>query len=311
MPLIRGKSLLGKITAQQLLSRTPDTNFKAILIGLCGFASFSVSDTTSKYLTQFYDTVPIICLISVFSLIFGLALSPLLGGLKPALRSRNRKIHIVRAFCNTIITFLIIAGFAHLPLATMYTIIFMTPFIASIMAVPVFKERIARRGWIAIVFGFIGVLIVLRPGFEGFNIWFLAPLIASFFIAALFLLARPLRADDPVLCLSLYPAMLNAGLLLPFVLFYDDLPELSHLWLFALAGFFVAGGLTGLGIAFRIGQASILSPLQYTQMIWAVIFGYLIFGDWPDVYTFLGAAIIIASGIFLIRAEQRAGDSNA
>jgi S-adenosylmethionine uptake transporter len=311
MPLIRGKSPLEKITALHLLRRTPDTDLKAMIIAFCGFAAFSISDTTSKYLTLSYDPVLIIWGISVFSLIFGIALAPLLGGLKPALQSRHRKIHLARAVCNTIITFLITMGFAHLPLATMYTFIFMTPFFASMMAVPVFKEKIEKRGWIAIIFGFLGVLVIFRPGLEGFNPWFFAPLVASLFIAALFLMARPLKEEDPVLCLSLYPALLNVLLLTVPVMIFYGFPDPADWAFFALAGFFVAGGLTGLGIAFRIGKAAIISPLQYTQILWAIIFGYLIFSDLPDIFTLLGGSIIIASGIYLIRAEHMANHPNA
>jgi len=95
-------------------------------------------------------------------------------------------------------------------------------------------------------------------------------------------------------------------MLTPFVLMNYDLPAVSDWPFFACSGFFVAGGLTGLGIAFRIGKAATISSFQYTQMVWAVILGYLIFGDLPDLLTWVGAAIIITSGLYLIHAEHNA-----
>jgi drug/metabolite transporter (DMT)-like permease len=280
-------------------------NSKAIILAIAGFSAFSVSDAAAKWLTLHYPPVQVIAFIAFFSFVTVIAISPFLGGLRKVPRTPRLPVHLARGLLNTIISLLIITSFSKLTLAMVYTLIFIAPFITTLLAIPFYKETVHKSGWIAICGGFLGVLIVLRPGFIDINPWMFLPLIGSFFISCLFLLARAVNKDDPLISLSLFPVAANLVLLGPFALWFYGMPLFEHIPVFLAGGAGVIAGLTCTAQAFRVGRTAVVAPFIYLQIIWAVILGYFIFGTQPNPWTLTGAGIIIASGIYLIESERR------
>lgn len=280
-------------------------NFKGILLALIGFSAFSTADSTSKYLGQYYNFAQIIGGYAFFALLCLALLTPILGGFRQSFTSSGLKFHIGRMLCNICISPLIVLSFIKLPMATAYTFIFISPFVTPLLAILIFRERVQIHSWIAIILGFAGVLVALRPGADIINPWIALPLISTVFISGLFLFARPLGKEETLLSLALFPMLGNflttgiAGFIL------TGLPDPAHVPWFVLEGIVTAIGLIATGLAFRIGDSAVISPVQYVQMLWGVGVGYFIFRDMPDLWTMLGAAIIIASGIYLIETQRR------
>lgn len=280
-------------------------NYKAIILAIIGFGAFSISDSCTKWLTEYYSVFQIIGIKAVFVITMALCLSPWLGGLKRTLRTKKRTVHLLRGLINTILGVTVTVSFSKLPLAQAYTLFFVAPLLTTLLAVPIFKERIDWHGAVAIVFGFIGVLVVLRPGFDTFNPWLFSALLSSVFIALLFLLAKALNSHETLLSLPLFPVASDLIIMLPFVWPVLFILNPDHIPAFALSAFMIIVGFIGTSVAFRMANSAIVGPFHYTQIIWAILLGYFIFGDLPDLWTLLGGSIIIGSGIYLIETERR------
>ena len=281
-------------------------NLTAIILAITGFSAFSVSDASSKWLTGHYPPLQVIGFVAVFSFATAMLLSPALGGIRKTLKTRNLRVHLARGILNAVISLLIVTAFSHMPIALVYTLVFITPLLTTLFAIPVYGEKVHKSGWIAIATGFAGVLVVLRPGFTAIDVTLFLPLLAAVLISFLFLLARGIKKEDPLISLPLFPVTANFVLIMPVAAYLHGLPGLQHLPFFMLSGVTVVIGLTCTAQAFRMAKASLISPFLYSQMIWAVFFGYVLFADTPDPWTLTGAAIIIGSGIYLIETERRA-----
>ncbi|MBK9584504.1 MAG: DMT family transporter [Alphaproteobacteria bacterium] len=281
------------------------TTQKGIFLAICGFSAFSVSDASCKWLAQSYSVSAVIAYTSLFSVLCGLALSPLLGGIGRTIKTPKLKFHTGRGIANVFIAFLVVNAFAHLPLATAYTVLFLTPFIVTLLAIPVHGEKVNLKSWLIIGAGFSGILVAFPPGTGGYNIWIFAAFGASFFVALLGLLARKLGPEETVLSLSFYPSLFSTLVYLPLALWGGDWPALADLPLFILAGIMVTTGLSCIASAFRIAPYAVVSPFNYLQMIWALIFGALVFADVPEAHMLLGAGIIVGSGLALVMTERK------
>lgn len=275
-------------------------SYKGIIFALIGFSAYSFADVSAKILGEHYSAYQITAGVACFVLPFVTLLSPWLGGFKATFATQKRKLHFVRAVTNTIISILIVTAFARIDLATIYTILFIAPFIATLMSIVFFKEKVCKHGWIAIAGGFAGVLVVFRPGLIEFNMDLIYPLVASFFIAVMFMVSRALKSDETLLSLCLFPALSNFLLIAPIAYFHYGPVAPEHLVYLAFSGAMVIVGLLGVSRAFQIAKTSIVSPFHYSQILWAVILGYLFFGDVPDLWTIAGATLIILSGIYLV-----------
>lgn len=279
-------------------------NIKGLILAVIGFSAFAIADANAKHLSQHYDVVQIIGTVAIFSTLLTLLLAPLMGGFGRTLRTRKLKIHIGRGLCNAVISFFIVLSFSKLTMAQVYTLVFTAPFITTLLAIPIYGEKVDKHGWIAIAGGFAGVLIVLRPGFGEADPWLLAAFITAFFVSGLFLLARALDERETLLSLAIFPSVTNLLFFTPFVFLIFGFPASEHLWQFVLQGFMLIIGLCGTALAFRLGKSSVVGPIHYIQIVWAAVFGYVLFNDIPGPWTISGALVIIASGLYLIQKER-------
>lgn len=287
------------------LSNTRTRTQKGILSAFAGFSGFALADACSKWLGAYYSTTNILFWVYVLAAVFGVCLSPYLGGLKTTLRTRKLPYHILRGVCALGVGLLVVTALSKgMMLATMYTILFLAPFLTTIAAIPIYKERVSLRSWVIIAVGFSGILVAFHDGLTVITPEIIYIFGALLFITILGLLARPLT-QDTLLSLSFYPSVTIAVLLLPLVWWDLALPDVAHWPIFIIDAFCVIVGLSGIAYGFRIAPYATVAPVHYSQMVIAVLIGYFVFGDIPDFWIMVGAMIIITSGLLLIFSREK------
>jgi len=195
----------------------------------------------------------------------------------------------------------------YLLLTVTASIFFLVPILIALMSAPLLGERIDARRWVAILVGFAGVLVVVRPGSAAFHPAMLLSLGNAVVYAAFNLMTRKLAAYDSPETIQFLPAVVASVVLAPFALAFWESP---HGWLewTLLCGMGVFGGVGHylLALAHRYAPASTLAPFLYQQILYMALFGYLVFGSVPDAPVWVGAAIVIGSGLYLFSRERRA-----
>jgi drug/metabolite transporter (DMT)-like permease len=206
---------------------------------------------------------------------------------------------------STVLNFL---ALQHLQLAESLSIIFLTPLLVALLSGPILGEWVGPRRMAAIAVGFVGVLIVTRPGTGAMHPAALFSVAGTFCYAFYAILTRILSVHDRPATTMFYSGLAGLFLLAPVLPFVWRTPDGWLVWA-ALLLLGVAGGVGHwlLILAHRLAPASTLSPFIYTQLIWMLALGYLIFGDLPDRYTLLGAAVVTASGLYLLHRERVTG----
>jgi drug/metabolite transporter (DMT)-like permease len=283
-------------------------NITGAFYALAAFAVFSTHDVVIKFLGGTYAPFQIIFFSTLFS--FPLVMFMLIrdrseGHLRPV-HPWWTLFRTLAAMCNTLAAFY---AFSVLPLAQVYALIFATPLVITILSIPVLGERVGFHRWAAVVMGLVGVMVVLRPGATEITPGHLAALSCAGFGAFASVVVRKVGREERTAVLMLYPLIANflvMGLAMTF--FYKPLPllDLGGIGMVSILGF--SGGVI-LIFAYRASEAAIVAPMQYSQIIWATIFGYFIFGEKVDLPTVVGASIIILSGLYIVFRESRGGHS--
>ena len=283
---------------------TIDRPLLGIAMMLIGIAGFAVMDATIKWLTAEYPVPQVIALRSWFGLPILILLAMREGGLA-ALKTRRPLVHIGRYLLVLLLSLSFFWALSKMKLVDAVAIAFATPLIITALSVPLLREPVGLRRWIAIGVGFCGVLIMLRPGMGVFQWAALAALGSAVVYALLMITTRAFKNTESTASLMLYPQLgiSLTGLLM--VQYFWVTPPLLDLALFALAGFFGSIGVLCLTHAFRMAPAATIAPFEYTALLWATLLGYLVWGELPDSITILGASIVGASGLYIIYRETR------
>jgi drug/metabolite transporter (DMT)-like permease len=278
-------------------------NLRSIYAMLAAVLMFSMMDTTMKLLAGHYPAMQVAALRSLSSLPLVCAWLLWRGGLRSALRVRW-SLHLLRAVIGIAMLAMFAYGVRELSLAEAYSIFFVGPILITVLSVFVLKERVDARRWIAIAVGMGGVLVILRPTGDGLlTLGGLAVLGAAVFYAVSAvsgrILARTDRGEHMVFWLMLLMSVGASSLAAPGWVAVES----SHLPLLAVLA--VTGFLAQLAIteAFNHGEASVVAPFEYTALACGVAIDWLIWKTLPDQMTLFGAAIIIGSGLYLIRHE--------
>ena len=281
---------------------------KGALLALLAFGVFSTHDVVVKYLGGAYSPVQIV----FFSVLFGFPLVTFML-LRDSTEANLIPKHPFWAGARTLAA--VITGlsafyaFTVLPLAQVYAILFASPLLITLLAIPMLGERVGLRRGIAVAVGLAGVIVVLQPGATELTTGHAAALLAAVTGAFASVIVRKIGRDERPVVLILYPMMANfvlMGAALPFVyqpMAGTDVGGLAVIAAFALVGTFC------LILAYRSAPAIIVAPMQYSQIIWATIYGLLLFGETLDLATLAGSGIIIASGLYIVLRESRSGVS--
>jgi drug/metabolite transporter (DMT)-like permease len=269
------------------------------------FVFFAVLDTGAKWLVRTLPVVEVVWLRFLAHVLFtGALLAPRHG--MALVRTRRPGLQLLRAALLPTMTALNFWALQYLQLAETGAIQFTVPILIALFATPLLGERLDGARWAAIVAGFVGVLIIIRPGTQGFHPAMLLALANAVLYAIFNLATRSLAAYDPPEATQFLSALGSTIALTPFALLAWQTPASWQEW--AVAGLIgVSGGLGHwlLAVAHRYAPASVLAPFLYQQILYMMLFGYLVFGDLPDVAVVAGGAIVIASGLYLIWREQR------
>jgi S-adenosylmethionine uptake transporter len=277
---------------------------RGAVLALAAFAVFAVHDAGIKALGSRYDAVQI--LFQSLLLGFPIAFAMLIADPAPAtFRPARSGWVLARTAAITLSSFAAFHAFTVLPLAQTYAILFTMPLIVTLLAIPLLGERIGWRRGLALVVGFAGVLIVLRPGAAPLGFGHLAALVASASSAFGAVVVRRVGGGERSSVLIVYPmlaAFILSGAMMPWVYRPVALADMGLLAVVALAAF---GGMWLVILAYRAASAAIVAPMQYSQIVWAVLFGALFFDEWPDATTLAGALVVILSGLYIVRREAR------
>jgi drug/metabolite transporter (DMT)-like permease len=273
-----------------------------IVLMLAAMLLFSFGDALGKLVVARYSVGQLLLLRAVAGLI---VLAPLIWHQRAAFRTLDRPwLQLVRVVISSLEVAAFFLAAAYLPLADVITYYLASALFVSLGSALFLGEHIDRSRWIAILVGFGGVLIALQPSAQSVSWPALIALGASMLFAALLLITRSLRTTpDVVLSSQQFVGTLTLGALLtPGQWIAPGLPDLS---LFAIAGVVSVAALLCVNRSLRLAPASVVVPYQYSMIIWAVLFGYLVFGDLPSMATLLGVAIIIGAGLYIFMREQK------
>lgn len=278
--------------------------FRSSLLMAAGIALLTANDAASKYLVQSYPVGQVICLRQVATL---LVIIPYLTVMQRwgQLRVVNWNGQFVRGLLFVIGSAFIVWSLRELPLATAITMLFASPIFMVLFSAPVLGERVGRHRWIAVVGGFAGVLIIMRPGGEAFQWALLMPVIGAMVNALRDVLTRKLSRTETSLAILFWSnIILMAGGAMTAPFGWVAVDGHGAFW-FIAAGIF--NGLAHFLIieALRTGEASMVAPIRYTALLWAALIGYVVWGELPGFWLWAGAAVIVGSNLYMIRAERR------
>lgn len=286
------------------ISRLKEGNPRSITAMLLAVMLFSVMDTLIKVLSERYPPIQIAAMRGGLSLPLIVLWIHWRGAWPEVMRARW-PLHLLRGALVIAMLVLFTVGVRGLPLTHAYTLMFFAPLLITVLAWPVLGEQAPRAHWWAVVGGLAGVLVALRPSAEGFVSWSgLAVLGAAVCYAVSAVVTRLCSRTDSKDSLVLWVMViltLGAGVLAA----PHWLPvQSADLWLWL--GLAISGFLGQLAIteAFRHGQASAVAPFEYTALAWSLAIDWMVWRQWPDAFTLLGGAIIVASGLYVLRHEQ-------
>ena len=220
-------------------------------------------------------------------------------------KSENIKIQLLRSVLSIIESACFILSFRFLSLADAHSIASLTPVLVVALSAIILREHVSLRTWVAIFIGFIGVLIIMRPGLSIFDPKSLIPLAGAFFLSIYQIVTRKASAKDSTETSLFYTSIV--GIVLMGIIgysFWQPLMDYSILFFIAI-GIFFSLGLYFQIIALSMARAGIIQPFHYTLIFWAIILGYIFYDDFPDIPTLIGASVITVSGIYTLYIKEQ------
>ena len=276
---------------------------KGILLMNLAMFLLAGMDGISKTLAPDYSVPQILCVRFLIFCLFALAIARP-KSIRAAFRSRHPYLQIARSLIIVVEVGIFILAFRYLPLADAHAIAGIAPLLVTALAVPFLGEKVGLRRWTAIAIGFVGLLVIVRPGIGVFNPAALMPLAGAGLWAVYQILVRKVSDDDAATSL-LYMAVIGAVVMTLLAPFFWTPPDTTGWLLLGALGVVGSLGHYILILAFRATTATTLQPFHYIVLLWATAIGYLVFDDLPDLWTILGAAIIAGSGLYAFYRERR------
>jgi len=277
---------------------------RSTLLMVLGILLITANDAATKHLVQTYPVGQVIGLRQAATLLVLLPYVMLFSHWSQ-LRVVDAGGQLARGLLFILGSALIVWSLAELPLATAITMLFLSPVFMVLLSMPMLKERIGHHRWVAVLGGFAGVLIILRPGGMDFQWALLIPLAAAAVNALRDVLTRRMsRSESSMSILFWSNIILMAGGFATLPLGWKPVDAQAALWIVA-AGVFNGTAHFCMIEALRSGEASLLAPIRYTALLWAALFGFLVWGEVPDAWLWAGAAVVVASSLYMIGCERR------
>ncbi len=275
-----------------------------ILVMIIGMIILASTDAISKYLTISFAVVQILWIRYMAFAAIGSFVVIKKYGLS-GIRTNRPIAQIARALILTGTNFMAVFTLSIMPMADAHAILAISPLMVTVVSAPILGEVICRQRWIAVAFGFIGVLIILRPGAGIFDPVALIPLVVALSFSTYTVLTKIISRDDPNETTLFYTGIVGLSSLTPIGPFFWSTPTpIEWFWLAVAA---VLGSIAHVFIitALHLAPASILQPFNYTMLVWATVLGFFVFGNLPDFWTVTGALVIVVSGLFAWYWESR------
>ena len=277
--------------------------FVGILFAVAAYFSFSILDAFQKTAVINHSIFQLLFIKYIFTLLLSCSEAQRKKNYK-FWQSNNVKLQVLRSFFSIIESGCFVLAFRYLSLADVHSVGSLTPVIIVALSALILKENVSPKIWIAIFVGFLGVLIILRPGLSIFDIKSLLPLMAAFFLGLYQVVTRKVSENDSTETSLFYTSLIGFIVMSILAFLYWQPLTLNSYFLFTGIGIFFSMGIYFQIIALSKARASIIQPFHYTLIFWAIILGYLVYDDLPNIPTIVGAIIIASSGIYVLRAGK-------
>jgi drug/metabolite transporter (DMT)-like permease len=299
----------------------------AALGALCAVLSvmfFSANDVAIKWLSDGYALHQVVLIRSLIGLVVIFAvIAPLTDGLA-IIRTKRLRVHLLRGSFVVFANLTFFLGLAAMPLAEAVAIFFVSPLVITVFSVVFLGETVGPRRWAAIAVGFLGVIIMVRPGTSAFQLASLLPLVSAFCYAGMHILTRRIGGTESAATMAFYIQIMfvivcaTMGLTVGWGQFADqsdpslafllrawDWPQMADAPVFLALGAGTAFAGYLVSQAYRVAEASFVAPFEYLALPMAVVWGMLVFDEFPGLWDYLGMALILAAGLFMVRRETR------
>lgn len=292
---------------------SPGHTGKSALAGiglmLAGIALFSLNDALGKWLLETYSVGELLLVRSAAALIL---LAPFVrrAGISAFTRAPRPGLQIVRVVLSTLEVAMFFWAVSYLPLADTVTFYLAGPIYVTALSVVLLGEKVGWHRWTAVLIGFAGVVLAMRPSAASYTLPALIALTGSIFFAFLMIATRMLHETSNTVLIAgqIGGTLLFGAVIAPFGWITPSPRDLALLSLFGVLSIFA---LACVNRSLKLAPASVVVPYQYTIIVWAIVLGYVVFADVPDAFTLSGAAIIIASGLYIFWREQMRGEPEA
>ena len=269
-----------------------------MLMSVC---AFSIMDIIVKW-SEAYPLGQVLFFRGFFGVILYFIIMPR-DRIKNFYLTKRPGLHFLRCMSGLIALVAIFIALRNLPLATVVSISFAAPVFTTIFSIFLLSEKVGMFRWIAVLVGFIGIIIITEPGFSSFNIYFIYPIIFCLGLSYVAIAIRQLSTTEPVWLISLYFSIAITLASLVTLPYGWVIPNFGDLILLMLIGVFGGVANLWLGQSYKLAEVSLVSPLKYLALVFAIAFGYFIWGEIPSFKTLLGAALVIISSIIIFRRE--------
>lgn len=293
------------------LTHASEANRRGIIAITLAMASFIVNDALIKFVSESLPAAQLIFLRGIFATLLLGSTALVLQRLRPAQqrvpgtwRHAGHKVVLWRSALDAFGTLGYLGALFHMPIGNAVAINSATPLFITLFAAWMLRERVGPSRWVAVLVGFAGVLLVVQPAADGFNAWALLCLVATLFNTARDLVTRAIPPSVPSLLVTLVAASsvtLISGLL---SLAQPWQPvDTMQLALLACAGLFLSAAYFLVVVGMRQGKVSVVAPFRYTSLIFALVIGWLVWGDVPNALAWAGIALLVGAGLFMLRAR--------
>jgi len=272
--------------------------FLYMLMSVC---AFSIMDIIVKW-SEAYPLGQVLFFRGFFGVILYFIIMPR-DRIKNFYLTKRPGLHFLRCMSGLIALVAIFIALRNLPLATVVSISFAAPIFTTIFSIFLLSEKVGMFRWIAVAVGFLGILIIAEPGFSSFNIYFIYPIIFCLGLSYVAIAIRQLSTTEPVWLISLYFSIAITLVSLVTLPYGWVIPNFSDLLLLMLIGVFGGVANLWLGQSYKLAEVSLVSPLKYLALVFAIVFGYFIWDEIPSFKTLLGASLVIISSIIIFRRE--------
>lgn len=285
-------------------------NMTGALLMMASMASFTLNDAMIKLTGGAVPLMQLLFLRGVLSSLLILVLAQRLGAIHFRIASRDWWLIAIRSGAEVGAAYFFLTALFNMPLANVTAILQVLPLTVAIGAALFFREPLGWRRMSAIMIGFMGMLLIVRPGPEGFSLWSGYALMAVVFVTMRDLATRKLSPDVPSMTVTFLAALTVMGC--------AGLASIAEPWapldlrltaLITASSVFIIGGYWFSVRVMRVGDISFIAPFRYTGLVWALLLGWLVFGDWPSNLTLMGATIVVATGLFTLYRERRVSQS--